>query len=139
MTQTPKSQWYGDEHGSNKQRSQDKFKNKNKLKKHTVQNHTNIKTTFQKINHELHKHKHLLCDWWFQSMPSWYHQTKSMKNIESQCRILWTWIWVFYKKHHQNHENAFKGLHAKTTENLYIKKSQNSIYYLYELFIPSNC
>ena len=59
---TPKSSRYGDGHRSNKQKSQNKFKNKNKLNKHTVKHHTNIKITLQKINHELHKHKHLLCD-----------------------------------------------------------------------------
>ena len=124
---TPKSRWYGDEHGSNNQKSQNTFKNKNKLKKLTVKNHTNIKNTFQKINHEyLHERKHVLRDWWFQSTISWYNQTKSMTNVESYsqeifwwCKILWTWVYVSYKKHHQNHEN----LHVKTTGNLYIKKS----------------
>ena len=47
----------------NKQKSQNKFKNKNKLKERTVKNHTNIKNAFQKINHELHEQKHLLCHW----------------------------------------------------------------------------
>ena len=102
---TPKWRWYGNEHRGNKLKSQNKFKNKNKVKKHTIKNHTNIRNTFQKIIHKYVAWARTFTVWLVISnnskYASWYNQTKSMTNIKSYsqgtfwwCRILWTWVYV---------------------------------------------
>ena len=116
---TPKSRWYGDEHASNRRKSQNKFKTTNKLKKHAVENHTNIKNTFEKINHELHEQKHLLCNWWFQTMAA------NKKHVTH---------WVIHEVLFGDAKYCGHDFHAscQNNRNLYIKKSYVYIYDLHQ-------
>ena len=100
----------------------------------------------------LHEWKHLLCDWWFQNMITWYDRIKSMTNIESYSqgtfwwyRILYTWVLCIIQK---ASSKPWKCLHAKTIENgnmIYIThqnlrydswfKKNECIKYLHGIFI----
>ena len=120
---TPKSRWYGDEHGNNKQKSQSKFKNKNKLQKHTVKTTQILKIHFKTL---ITDRKHLLCDCWFHSMTTWYNQIKAWQTLSHIHKVLFGGeeyfgydFHVSYKKHDENHENAWMPKHWK----IYTSKS----------------
>ena len=105
----PNSRWYGDEHWSNKKNHKINSKQKQVKKTHSQKPHKYQKCV-SKINHELHERKHLLCNWWFQSMTTWYQAWQTLNYIHKvrfgdaeYCGH----DFMYHKKHHQSHESSF--------------------------------
>ena len=116
---TSKWRWYGDAHESNKQKLQNKFKNKNKFKKHRIKNHTNIKIYFKKLV----MWKHLLCNWWFQNMITWYDAWQKLSHIH---KVLFDDAEYCTHEFYVSYTSIIKTMKMSSCQNnrnLYIKKS----------------